>query len=465
MRVVRDAAELAEAVAGARREAEAAFGDGTVFLERYRRAPAPHRGADLRRHARHRRAPLRARVLDPAPPPEDHRGGAVARRSTTTLRAGIWATPRSRRRGRSATSAPAPSSSCSTRHGEFFFLEVNTRLQVEHPVTEIVTGLDLVELQLRVARGEPLPAAALGAPHRRPRDRGPALRRGRRGRLRARERPDRPVRGSRRVRRRPRRQRVRRTARRSRTHYDAMLAKVIAWAPTRDEAADAAGDRAGDAESTVRRPTATCWCGCCATRSSWPARPTPGSSPVTTARPRSPPSRPTGSTPSPRPSHTRRSGAPGRPCRRDGATCPRHCSEVVFEEVDRRLPVRARRWCPGRRRRQPLGTSSSGARPARRSTSPSTASAARVGVHRVGSTTYVDDGRGSSTLHELERFPLPSPTLRPPARCSPRCRARSCASRSRSATPVDAGDALVVIEAMKMEHQRRAVPATARSPS
>ena len=130
--------------------------------------------------------------------------------------------------------------------GEFFFLEMNTRLQVEHPVTELVTGLDLVELQLRVAAGEPLALRAGGARAARPRGRG--------ARSTPRTRPPascpRPARCAPTAS--PRGRRARRLGHRGRharsaPSYDPMLAKVIAHGADRADRA-----RAG---STARSPT------------------------------------------------------------------------------------------------------------------------------------------------------------------------------------------------------------------
>ena len=160
MRVVREASELAEAIASAEREALSSFGDGTVFVERYIEG------------ARHVEVQVFA----------DTHGNVVAlgERDCTIQR----------RHQKVVEEAPSPAVNPAVRErmfaaavaaakavgyvgagtvefmldrsGNFSFLEMNTRLQVEHPVTEMVTGLDLVALQLRVAQGEPLPDALLG---------------------------------------------------------------------------------------------------------------------------------------------------------------------------------------------------------------------------------------------------------------------------------------------------------------
>ncbi|MCD2186673.1 acetyl/propionyl/methylcrotonyl-CoA carboxylase subunit alpha [Actinomycetospora soli] len=155
MRIVRRASDLADAVEGARREAASAFGDGTVFLERYVEDPrhvevqivGDTHGEVV--HLFERECSIQRRyqkIVEESPSP------AV----DATLRAELGAAAVAAGKAIGYTGAGTVEFVLD-RDGRFFFLEVNTRLQVEHPVTELVTGLDLVALQLRIAEGHPLP--------------------------------------------------------------------------------------------------------------------------------------------------------------------------------------------------------------------------------------------------------------------------------------------------------------------
>jgi propionyl-CoA carboxylase alpha chain len=161
MRIVASADEIAGAVASARREAASAFGNGTVFLERFVESPRHIEvqilgdQAGTVAHLFERECSIQRRyqkIIEEAPSP------AVGEELRAELcRAAVAAGRAIGYAGAGTVEFVLDSS------GRFYFLEVNTRLQVEHPVTELITGLDLVRLQLEIASGQPLPPQVTGA--------------------------------------------------------------------------------------------------------------------------------------------------------------------------------------------------------------------------------------------------------------------------------------------------------------
>jgi acetyl-CoA carboxylase biotin carboxylase subunit len=155
MRVVNQACDLDEAAGASRREAMAAFGDARLILERY--IPHAHHIeyqvlADRRRvlHLFERECSIQRRyqkIIEESPSPT----------LDASQRACMGATAVAAAHAAGYSNAGTVEFIVDPGSGSYYFLEMNTRLQVEHPITELVVGLDLVQWQIRVAAGEELP--------------------------------------------------------------------------------------------------------------------------------------------------------------------------------------------------------------------------------------------------------------------------------------------------------------------
>jgi len=153
IRVAENEEELRESVQAAKREAQSAFGDGTLYLEKFLAGPrhvevqvmADQRGNAI--HLFERECSMqrrRQKVLEESPSP-----GMSPEMREKMCEAAV-------RLAREADYANAGTVEFLVEGDEFYFIEMNTRIQVEHPVTEMLTGVDLVKEQILVAAGEPL---------------------------------------------------------------------------------------------------------------------------------------------------------------------------------------------------------------------------------------------------------------------------------------------------------------------